>query len=59
MGARVDEKKITANCLCYILTIYCICIPFQFLRCGIRMQIPILTMVQKGVTTGWKIVMFY
>ena len=36
-----------AKRLIYILTIYCKCLLFQFLGCDIRMQIPILTGVQK------------
>ena len=31
---------------------------FQFLSCGIRMYIPILTMVQKRRIAGWKMVIF-
>ena len=43
-----------ANCLFYILTIYRKCLPFQFLRCGIRIHTPILTEVQRGHISGKK-----
>ena len=35
-----------ANCLIYTQTIYCKCLLYQLLGCGIRMQIPILTGVE-------------
>ena len=43
-----DERYLCASCFFYILNIYHKCLLFQFLGCGIRMQIPILTGVRKG-----------
>ena len=43
-----DEGHFYSNCWFYILTIYCKYLLFQFLVFSIRMQIPILTEVQKG-----------
>ena len=46
-----DDGHLYANCLFYIVDIYCKCLHLQFLRCGIGMRIPILTLAQKGRIT--------
>ena len=48
-----DEGHLYANCLLYVLTIYPKYLLLQFLTCGIRMHIPILTGVQNG-DISWK-----
>ena len=48
-----DKGHLYGNCLFYILSIYYKCLLFQFLRCCIRMHIPILKGVQNG-NSGWK-----
>ena len=48
-----DEGHLHANSLFFVLPIYHICLLFWFLGCGIRMNIPILTGVQKGHISGW------
>ena len=50
MFAFREKGHLYANCLFYILIIYCKYILFRFLSGGIRMQIPILTEVQQGRT---------
>ena len=47
-----DEDHLYAHCLFYILTIYCKCPLFQFLGCGIHMQITILPGAQKVHISG-------
>ena len=42
------DGHLHANCLIYIVTISFKCLVFQFLDCGIRVQIPVLTEVQIG-----------
>ena len=44
----LDEGHLYTNYLFYILTIYRKCFLFHFLRCGIRMHIPIWISVQNG-----------
>ena len=43
-----DEGHLYARFSFYIQTIYCKCLLFQFLGCGIHIHIPILTGVQNG-----------
>ena len=49
-----DAGHFSADCFFFILAIYHKCFLFQFLGCGIRMQIPILTGVHKGCISSWK-----
>ena len=42
------DGHLHANCLIYIVSISFKCLLFQFLDCGIRVQIPVLTEVQSG-----------
>ena len=53
-----DKGHLYANCLFYIVDIYFKYLLLQFFRCGIGMLILILTFVQKGRITCWKMVLF-
>ena len=48
------EDHLSACCFVFSLTIYHKSLLFQFLGCGIRIQIPILTEVEKARIGGWK-----
>lgn len=48
------EDHLNAYCFVFSLTIYHKSLLFQFLGCGIRIQIPILTEVEKARIGGWK-----
>ena len=49
-----DEGHFYAICLFYILSFCLKCLPFQFLSCGMRMHILVLTGVQNGYINSWK-----
>ena len=49
-----DEGHLYVNCLLYILNFHSKCLLFKFSIRGIHMQIPILTVVQNGLTSHQK-----
>ena len=50
-----DGGQLYAHCLFYILIIWRKFLPFYFLNRGIGIYIPILTGIQNGYLTTWKI----